>query len=59
MRGREGRVLFHLVSLSFANFPGSGAVLWCLLVGVFGLSGLCFFVWFCCFLASREISASN
>ena len=25
--------MFHLVSLSFANFPGSGVVLWCL-VGV-------------------------
>ena len=29
--------MFHLVSLSFANFPGGGAVVvWCLLVGVFG-----------------------
>ena len=44
--------MFHLVSLSFANFPGGGAVVWCLLVGVFG-----FLV--CCFLASRGTSASN
>ena len=28
--------MFHLVSLSFANFPGGGVVVWCLLVGVFG-----------------------
>ena len=43
-----------LVSLSFANFPGSGVVVWCLLVGV------CLgFVFFCCFLASRETSALN
>ena len=27
--------MFHLVSLSFANFPGSFAVAWCLLVCVF------------------------
>ena len=33
MTGCEGRVLFHLVSLSFANFPGSGVFVWCL-VGV-------------------------
>ena len=26
----------HLVSPCFANFPGGGAVVWCLLVGVFG-----------------------
>ena len=48
--------MFHLVSQSFANFPGGGAVVLCLLVGVF--VGLCF-VLFCCFLASRGTSASN
>ena len=49
--------MFHLVSLSFANFPGGGAVVWCLLVGVFGF--LFVFVLACCFLASWGISASN
>ena len=35
--------MFHLVSLSFANFPGGGAVVWCFLVGVFGfLVCVCF-----------------
>ena len=28
--------MFHLVSLSFAYFPGGGAVVWCLSVGVLG-----------------------
>ena len=50
--------MFHLVSLSFANFPGGGAVVWCWLVGVFGFL-VCVFVLACCFLASRGISASN
>ena len=53
MRGSEGRVLFHLVSLSFANFPGRiplpGALgcVWVLVV--------CVLFVFCWFLASREI----
>ena len=45
--------MFHLVSLSFANFPGGGA---CWLVCL----GFCLcFVLACCFLASRGIPASN
>ena len=46
----------HLVSPSFANFPGGGAVVWCWFVGVFGLFVFCVGCWF---LASRGISASN
>ena len=36
--------MFHLVSLSFANFPGSGVVVWCLLGCVLGFV---FLVVFC------------
>ena len=36
--------MFHLVSLSFANFPGSGVVVWCLLGCVLGFG---FLVVFC------------
>ena len=46
----RGRVVSHLVSPSFANFPGGGAVFWC-------LGCLVVFVLFCCFLASEGISA--
>ena len=43
MRGREGRVLFHLVSLSFANFPGRGVVVLLFVGGcVFGFASCCF-----------------
>ena len=59
--GLRGARLVSLVSLCFANFPGSVAVAWCLLFCVFCLFGLCVFVWFvfCCLLAFREISATN
>ena len=46
--------MFHLVSLSFANFPGRGVVVLVFVGGcVFG------FVFLVVFLASRETSASN
>ena len=54
--GLRRRVLFHLVSLSFANFPGRGVV-----VFVVGLVGGCLvFVVFVCFSRfSRGTSAFN
>ena len=45
MRGWEGRVLFHLVSLSFANFPGRGVVVFVVVLVVGCLvfvSSVCF-----------------
>ena len=38
--GLRGAHIVSPVSLSFANFPGSGAVVWCWLVFVFGFFGL-------------------
>ena len=45
--------MFHLVSLSFANFPGGGAVVWCLLVGVFGFL-VCVLFWLVVFWLPGE-----
>ena len=46
--------MFHLVSLCFANFPGGGAVGWCLLVGVFGFL-VCVLFWFVVFWLPGEL----
>ena len=46
--------MLHLVSLSFANFPGGGAVVWCLLVGVFGFL-VCVLFWFVVFWLPGEL----
>ena len=45
--------MFHLVSLSFANFPGGGAVVLCLLGGVFGFL-VCVLVWLVVFWPPGE-----
>ena len=52
MRGWGGRVFVSPCLTCFANFPGRGGVVWCLFV-------VCVWFLFCCFLASRETSASN
>ena len=48
----RGAFLFHLVSLSFANFPGCGVVVWCLVC-------VCLGSVFLLFSRNQGTSASN